>query len=726
MPTAVSSTLDTVRDLYRQGLYLQAYEASKEHGTLRENWTESHERVLAGRLAYNLGSARLGRVLHLLALRADPENPEVIYYGASAILSARGLLSGWEFIERHGELPDADRRVRGDWFSLRGSVASQMRDFDTAHAWLTRAEELAPEEPFLWIERAWVLKEEDRYEEALESARHSTELRPWYRPGVQTTAHLLELLGKDDEVLELLTEAAEHLESCSVVAQLADLHCELGHHEESRAAWSRFGELAPLLDEKGKRWLAAQRSDAAYRCGDFRAAAEWAEQADETLQKIAKRIAESTNGQRTILPVGFIRQHHLTCAPATLTTLSHFWSMPTDHLELADRICYDGTPHHSQREWAEANGWTVREFTINWNNCQALIDLGIPFTLTTVDPGNAHLQAVIGYDTRRNTLIIRDPSSRHYLELLAEETLARYASTGPRGMALVPKEKTALLDQIDLTDAALYDHHHRLQGALEKHDRETAHETYRALVAERPDHSLTLLAQLSLADYDADTTGRLEATEALLERFPDDANLQMTKLFCLRDLSRRDERLNYLKRIFDAPKSDPLLWQQYAQELADEPREHDRAERLLRRCIRARPQDGSLFYTLGNILWNQRDREEALQLFRFAACKEERNEHLVQVYFSAARILERTPEALRLLESRFERFCGKSGLPGHTLFWAYSVLDRMDEAFAVLDKAMKLQPEDRDLALYAADAYARYGDIERGHELLEAVRGQSR
>ena len=726
MSTALTSTLDAVRDLYEQGLYVQAHEASKERGCLRKDWITTRERVLAGRLAYNLGSARLGRVLHLLALRENPRDPEAIYYGASAILSSRGLLSGWEFIERHDELPGSDRKVRADWLALRGSVAAQMRDFDNAHSWLARAEEAAPDEPYIWIERAWVLKEEDRYTEALESARRSMELRSWYRPGVQTIAHLLELLGEDDEALTLLTEADRNLESCSVVAQLADLQCELGRHEESRAAWARFADLAPLLGEKGRQWLAARRCDAAYRCGDFAEAAEWAEQADETLQKVAKRIAESRNGQRTILPVGFTRQHHLTCAPATLTMLSHFWSMPADHLELADRICYDGTPHHSQREWAETNGWTAREFTINWNNCQALIDLGVPFTMTTEDPGSAHLQAVIGYDTRRGTLIIRDPSSRHYLELLAEETLERYASTGPRGMALVPEEKAGLLDQVDLTDATLYDHHHRLQGALEEHDRDTAHASYEALAREAPDHLLTLLARLSLADYDADTMGRLEATESLLERFPDDANLQLRKVYCLRELSRRDERLDYLKKIFESPKSDPLLWQQYAQELAEEPLEHARAERLLRRCIRARPHEGRLFHTLGDILWIRREREEALQLFRFAACKEERNERLAKVYFSAARIVERTPEVLRLLESRFERFGGKSGLPGHTLFWAYAMLDRMDEAFATLDEAMGRKPDDSDLILYAADAYARHGDIDRGLELLETVRGQSR
>ena len=37
--------------------------------------------------------------------------------------------------------------------------------------------ELCPEDPWLWVERALVLQAEDRYEEALESARHALGMR---------------------------------------------------------------------------------------------------------------------------------------------------------------------------------------------------------------------------------------------------------------------------------------------------------------------------------------------------------------------------------------------------------------------------------------------------------------------------------------------------------------------------------------------------------------------
>jgi hypothetical protein len=64
------------------------------------------------------------------------------------------------------------------------------------------------------------------------------------------------------------------------------------------------------------------------------------------------------------LDVSFVRQHFKTCAPATLAAIGRFWQLPAEHLKLAEAICYDGTPHWQQRQWAEDNGWCVREFNV--------------------------------------------------------------------------------------------------------------------------------------------------------------------------------------------------------------------------------------------------------------------------------------------------------------------------------------------------------------------------
>ena len=63
-------------------------------------------------------------------------------------------------------------------------------------------------------------------------------------------------------------------------------------------------------------WLAARCSDTAYYCGEYGQAAEFARQAKGPFHdKIAEELSRTPfEGQRVLLEVGFVRQHHQTCA----------------------------------------------------------------------------------------------------------------------------------------------------------------------------------------------------------------------------------------------------------------------------------------------------------------------------------------------------------------------------------------------------------------------------
>src|SRR5262249_12400599 len=155
-------------------------------------------------------------------------------------------------------------------------------------------------------------------------------------------------------------------------------------------------------------------------------------------------------------------------------------------------------------------------------NARALIDRGVPFALTTATVSGAHLQAVVGYDPLRGSLFLRDPSDRHLGEVLGEEFLESYRSVGPRGLALVPRQKAALLDGVELLDAELYDYLYRMRCALDAHDRPAAVECVRALEAQAPEHRLTLQAHHVLANYDGNSAELLGVLDRLLQLFPDD------------------------------------------------------------------------------------------------------------------------------------------------------------------------------------------------------------
>jgi len=232
-----------------------------------------------------------------------------------------------------------------------------------------------------------------------------------------------------------------------------------------------------------------------------------------------------------------------------------------------------------------------------------------------------------------------------------------------------------------LPEAAWWDQLHRIDGALVAHQRQAAEPIYRALEADAPGHRLTLEARLRLAHYDASPLDRANALERLLQLFPDDENLHLSRLAALRELARRDERLATFRELCAKPKPSPVFWQQYAQELVSDARERPTAIRLLRRAIRFMPLVAGNYYVLAGALWDERRFAESLELYRLAVCLDDKDEYLARSYFTASRHFRATDAALEFLRSRFQRLGNKSSLPARTLFWALDVTERHAEAF---------------------------------------------
>jgi tetratricopeptide (TPR) repeat protein len=242
--TVSAEVIDRIHVLYGQNRFLDAYALSQEIGPLNR-WVGADARVMAGRLANNLGGVRLGTWHHVRAWQEEPGHANALYYYARIVCSRKGPYAGWKFIKSAGPLPDETHaNIRGDWLALQGTIAA--------------------ERPWVRVERAVILQIQDRHAEALEAARESMELREWFRPGVQMTAQLLLLLNRDAEALELLERAAAaRPQSAPIVSHLAGMLTELKRHEEARRLWERVVELSPLADRDFNHWLAGRRSDAA-------------------------------------------------------------------------------------------------------------------------------------------------------------------------------------------------------------------------------------------------------------------------------------------------------------------------------------------------------------------------------------------------------------------------------------------------------------------------------
>lgn len=724
--------LQTILDLYDQGKYLDAYQESLKYAPI-EQWQGAEARLTAGRLALNWGAPRLGYALHWLAGRQYPSDPRCIYFSCFAYWSRFGHVHAWKKYRHVDPSGWEDREARTDWLALKALMLASFRDFDRADELIDEALKLGPTRAWLYVQKSTLLEMEDRRPEALDFARQALEHRPWYRPAVQSYGSNLIQLSKDEEALEFLSDAAARLQSGEVWAQLSFLQQEKKLFEEARYSINQTEKYWPLAsrDSVNAQWFAATRCDLAYYTGDFEQAIILAKQAKTPFfDRIAEKLEQSTQSskdtqdKRVQLEVPFVRQFHMTCAPATLAAIAQYWNKPISHEEVTQRICYDGTQSHDERLWATENGFWASEFRITEAVANQLIRKGIPLTLNTVEAGGAHLQAIVGFDELRGTFLIQDPSERHVREGAADKLLERYANVGPRGMVLLPFDEKGRLEGIELPEADLYDAQYEVDRLLAIHKRDEAVEAVKRLTDIAPDHRITLQARMSIARYDGNMAEGLSLTEKLLELFPDDANLLLMKLSYLSEFGRREQRLEMLSKICNGPENNPIFWTRWASELLDDAREHREAALHLKKAIRFRPTDSYTLRLLGNLEWSRGEIGEAVECYRFASCSSERDEDYARTYFSAARYLKQTEEALEWLRKRYHRFGDSRSFAGRTLGYVLEQLGRDQEATEILEETRTKHPEDGELLCYLALYHGRVHRMSKAEECLDSAKGK--
>ncbi len=317
---------------------------------------------------------------------------------------------------------------------------------------------------------------------------------------------------------------------------------------------------------------------------------------------------------------------------------------------------------------------------------------------------------------------MRDPYQPVMGEFLGEEFIESYAATGPRAMVIVPADRAALLEGLELPDEGFYDWEYRIERALHSHDRAGAQMCLDEMERADPTHRLTLTARLRLAWYDCSLPRQLAVVEELLLRHPKNGKFLWSKLVALRELARRADYREFLRKLAAERDSEVIFWREWAEELAEDAREGVNAQLLLLRALHFQPFDADNLRALASILWSRRDFEEATWLYRLSACLRDKVESFGRSYFMASRHLRRTDEALALLTTRFHGNAHQSAQPTRLLFWALAMLDRESEAFEKLEAALLLRPDDGELLLYAADAFARYGDSTRAAALLASAK----
>jgi hypothetical protein len=170
-----ADTLAGVQALYDAGLCRQAYELAVAMAPLAE-WDGVEARILAGRIALNMGAPRLASRHHTGAFHAASGQIRTQAYYLEVVLGMRGPVFAWEkfaqFEPAHNSTGALEDHEGWEYlFTLGARICGLFRDFSRAEHYLKVAERYPSNSPWLLVEQAGVLGMRERWGEAANLAR---------------------------------------------------------------------------------------------------------------------------------------------------------------------------------------------------------------------------------------------------------------------------------------------------------------------------------------------------------------------------------------------------------------------------------------------------------------------------------------------------------------------------------------------------------------------------
>jgi tetratricopeptide (TPR) repeat protein len=363
--------------------------------------------------------------------------------------------------------------------------------------------------------------------------------------------------------------------------------------------------------------------------------------------------------------VPHVRQAHATFAPASLAQVLAFHGDPVDHLAIADKVCFAGTPVRRQRACAEARGHLVVEFDVTMDAARRLVDARLPFLRTTASSTASHARVTFGYDLARDCLFTRDPALPSIGEVPGD-ALAKQRWHGPHGLLVAPPHRRGDVDGLHLPQRDAWRLRAKLEAALERKDFEEAERTLEELGSADASASHLGHARLSIARARRDVRVEPESVEALLVLHPEAASLEVSRLDLLRTEQSQAEHAAALSA--RALSDDAAVLGAVAEGLRDTVARRPIAGRAALRAASIAPGWGYPLHALAD-LWGADDGvdERAMEAYRAATLLDEANDHFAAAYDAHANRRGAGEESLAWLRERARRALGKGVRPAIVL-----------------------------------------------------------
>ena len=739
-------SLTQLQKLYDSNRFLDAFQQSSEH------WNPStsihdlsvEELIFGGRLATRLGGWRLSRRLFRAAYARDPSNPRVRYFTNHARRKRSQLLDNLRFFEANPDLCAEDPDMQASWLASHAVTWAFLRDFTSAHRCLERAHSLQCRDGWVTSCESDVLGLEDRWGEALNCAEVAWEINPGSPHAARSLSTSLLNLGRVPESAKRLADASENSQSYEVVHLACWYQCATAESLEgddrrraldsARAFAERLPILAPLADRNPRRFFSRTRLDIAELSDNHAEMEHWAEEARVPFyRKILANLRNNPEGLRIRLPFRRAIQKHEACLPTSLSSALATLGEHLDPNAMAAEITFGGTAEWAAGEWLEQHGFAVRFFAVTPETATLLIKNGIGFVLTLEWDDSAHAVAAVGLDEAAGTLIIHDPMAYRTTEYLLEGFTGNCNPFGMKGMAAVPRERAALLDQLlPVNDVVIMTAAQAHQRVLVRQGPTAAREVVADVANKLPSHAGTRLLRSIQAAEEGRSGEAVLGFQQLLNEFPNSPYLRYRLLEACRARGNtalmRESLAGVVERGILPGVQSQQEWlfppARYVSEYADMLRYSaetlQSASALLHGLIRRQPHAADGWHVLGDLRWKERDIEGALLCFRIASCLASGNEHYAFAYGNALARNHREQEGFCWLESRVRKFGNSRPAVGTWITWISSLeaWGHPDNALSACTEAVAQHNDVPELLAFIVAFLARMGHWQEAEEHL--------
>lgn len=714
---SIEEIVVSIRALNKKGRYLDAFVLAEENWGPIDSWQGLEKQILAIRLYSNLGGERKSDALLLRLWRQNRLHPELNYRMLFYKINRLGPILAKEFLETNENAIAKDKSLIPEILAFKSIIQRSFKNYSDTERLLDEAENLSDQDNWIASLKIQLLVELNDLKLAEKQAISLLKKNV----GAYNLKVLSNIIIKDRGskfAIEQYHHYINQIQTVDCWLDLARLYANLHDWENCETAVSQFLSKRIFEDKLDNRIVRTLQGQIAAYKGDTDTAIAMLSTLNVNYWNIVCENLK-TNGSKVdkkILEVPFLRQEHMTCAPTTLAALSKFWGVDVTSKEIADEICFDGTPDTKERQWLKDNGFYFKEFELDSQLAYQLIDNNIPFALVTTAGLSSHLQAVIGHNRQHGTLYLMDPSEPVMQEILCAEMIESEAFNGARCIAFVPTDKKDLLEQFHFPYSNLFEIYNQFSLAKEQNDFQSAQKASNQLEALEPSHRLTLLLQRSLAIWNNDNDRLLKINGELLKRYENETILLSSKFYCLRDLGKREKGLNeardYLSEHADLDLLCSLFFEVYDLQEYNELTVSWLKKLKVQGCYSAYAH-----WSIANYYWSKQKHDEANEYYRYAYCLNQTDSQYIESYFKASRHLNKQQQTIDFLIERYNKYQQSSAIPAISVFRAYELLDQEHIGFDYLFSALKQHSSDIELLLFLANKLTSYGLFEKLEEI---------